>query len=149
MPAPGRYPYKKLAYYPRLRPEDASVWETFIELFPDKKWEMDYDVKVGLGRAPLKELQAKYKKDWRDLTRKRIDAVAWGPDDIFIIELKPRAGLSAIGQVLGYLELWQNLQNNGRTVRPTIICHSTDPDTATVARKAGVEIILVPNLSKP
>lgn len=147
MPAPGRYPYEKLASYERLRPEDVTVWETFIELFPGKDWEMDYDVKVGLGRRTDKKIQKLYAKDWRDLTRKRIDAVGWGKSDIFLIEIKPRAGLSAIGQILGYSELWVDFHNNNRRVRPTIICHSTDPDTETVAKSAGIEILVVPKLS--
>ena len=147
MPSPGRFPYEKLANYPRMRPEDVSVWESFIEIFPSKLWMMDYDVKVGLGRLPQKKLEAKYAKDWRDLTRKRIDAVAWATGDIFLIELKPRAGLSAIGQIIGYSELWQDLHDNDRRIHEMIICHSIDPDTERVAEAAGIEIVIVPNLS--
>lgn len=146
MPTPGRYPYKKLASYPRLRPEDVIVWEKFIRMFPTKPWVIDYDVKVGLGRLPRETLETKYQKDWRDLTRKRIDVVAWATSDIFLIEVKPHAGLSAFGQALGYSELWQDLHDDGRRVHPTIICLSTDPDTARVALAAGVEII---SLEKP
>lgn len=143
MPSPGRYPYAKLPSYHRLRSEDVGVWEAFIDKFPGKLWLMDYDVKVGLGREPLEDIPPELHKDWRDLTRKRIDAVAWGKVNIFIIELKPRASLGAIGQVLGYSELWVNLHDAGRRVRPMIICYSSDHDTNTVAKRSGVEIVEV------
>lgn len=124
------------------------VWERFIELNPNKKWRMDYDVKVGIGRLPQEELEEKYKKDWRDLTRKRIDAVAWSENNVFLIELKPRAGLSAIGQILGYSELWADLHDNDRRVRKAVICHSSDPDTLRVAEEAGVEIVILEPAAK-
>ena len=143
MPTPGRYPYQKLSNYARLRPEDVAVWEKFIDSHPDKPWMMDYDVKVGLGRETMEDLPPELQKDWRDLTRKRIDAVAWAPDAIYIIELKPQATLGAIGQVLGYSELWEDLHNSGRRVHPLILCNSTDPDTKRVAAASGVELIVV------
>lgn len=141
MPTPGRFPYKKLPSYSRLRPEDVIVWEKFIDANPSLSWEVDYDVKVGLGRETLPELQEKYAKDWRDLTRKRIDVVAWSRDEILLIELKGRAGLSAVGQVLGYSELWVDLHDAGRRVRPVLICLSTDPDTLRVANAAGLVVV--------
>ena len=147
MPSPGRYPYGKLAKYARLRPEDVTVWERFMRLNPNKEWTMDYDVKVGLGRKPLEELPPELQKDWRDLTRKRIDAVAWSENNVFLIEIKPRAGLSAIGQIIGYSELWIDLHDNDRRVRPVVICHSTDPDTIQVAKAAGIEIVILKDAS--
>ena len=135
---PGRYAYGKLTNYSRLSREDSAIWEEYISRFPNRKWQMDYDVKVGLGRQTLDDIPPKLKKDWYDLTRKRIDAVAWAPDKIFIIELKPKASLSAIGQVLGYSELWEDIHDNSRLVKPMIICRSSDPDTNRVARRAGV-----------
>ena len=115
---------------------------------PNKSWMMDYDVKVGLGRLPQEELEEKYKKDWRDLTRKRIDAVAWSENNVFLIELKPRAGLSSIGQIIGYSELWVDLHNNDRRVRPVVIAHLTDPDTMRVAEASGVEIVILEPAAK-
>ena len=143
MPSPGRYPYGKLSNYERLRPEDVAVWERFMEKNPGKPWRMDYDVKVGIGRTPLEDLPEEYKKDWTALTRKRIDAVAWGPNEIYIIELKPQASLSALGQLLGYSELWEDMHNSGRRVIPLLLCNSLDPDTARVAQASGIEISVV------
>ena len=140
MPAPGRFKYKQLGSYARLRSEDVAVWNQFITETPHSEWRVDYDVKVGLGRIPKKELEDKYKKDWRDLTRKRIDVVAWGENHVYIIELKPRASLAAVGQALGYSELWQDLHDEGRRVLPVVLSFYTDPDTDVFAKAAGVAI---------
>lgn len=125
-------------------PEDVAVWEQYIRWHPDQPWEMDYDIKVGIGRTPLEEQPPEIAKMWRDLTRKRIDAVAWAADDIYLIELKPRASLGAVGQVLGYSELWEDLHDSSRRIRPMIVCFDTDPDTNRVAASSGVRIVQVP-----
>lgn len=145
MPAPGRYGYQKMASYPRLRPEDQLVWERFLDLNPNKDWKVDYDVKVGMGRTPLEDLPEQFKKDWKDLTRKRIDVVAWAPNAVYIIEIKPRAGLSAVGQVLGYVGLWEDLHNQGRKIVPMILCFECDPDTLAVAKAANITVEIVPS----
>lgn len=143
MPSPGRYPYGKLSNYERLRPEDVKVWEKYMAANPNKPWRMDYDVKVGLGRTPLEDLSPELQKDWKDLTRKRIDCVAWDAADIYIIEVKPMASLGALGQLLGYSQLWEDFHNSGRRVRPLLVCSSLDPDTARVAQASGIEISVV------
>jgi len=45
----GRFPYKHLAKYPHLKPEDIQVWEEFIAQNPKHFLTCDYDVCVGDG----------------------------------------------------------------------------------------------------
>lgn len=44
---------------------------------------------------------------WRDLNAKRIDAVGYRADRYTIVEARRVSGYSAIGQLIGYQDLWR------------------------------------------
>ncbi len=43
----GRFPFKILAKYPHMKPEDIAVWERFINKNPGYFDTVDYDVHLG------------------------------------------------------------------------------------------------------
>lgn len=62
------------------------------------------------------------------LTRKRIDVIASVGDDFWVIEVKPRANMYAVGQVLVYTRLFaQEYVTTGQVIS-VIICNNSDED---------------------
>src|SRR3972149_144638 len=104
---PGRFSYTILAKYPRLRPEDVAIWERYILKFPNQYQTADYDFKVGDGAEAPPGLDESMTVDLKMLTQKRIDVIGYFGNQIDIIEVKPRAGASAIGDVIAYEHLYR------------------------------------------
>jgi len=103
---PGQYNFEKRSKYPHLLGEDIVIWNQFIENIPDRYDTVDYDVHVGTGIEPPDEQDINFSNQWRNLTRKRIDVIAWKKDSPTIIEVKFRVGLDTLGQILGYQLLY-------------------------------------------
>ena len=85
-----------------MMPNDIALWERFLTQHKDLFDRIDYDLHVGTGYGYSED-----DPEWRinlasALTQFRIDAVGWSGSQPTIIEVKPYAGLSALGQVLGY-----------------------------------------------
>ena len=62
----------------------------------------------------------------------------WGYDEIYIIELKPKAGMSAIGQALSLAELYREEAPIDKVVLPAIITDEEIPDAAALCKKLSV-----------
>lgn len=134
----GRFPYKLLSKYPHLMPNDIRIWERFIKIFPNFYQSVDYDIKVGHPRIYPGNLTDQYKKDLEYLSKKRIDVVGYRGNEIHIIELKPSANFQAIGQVLGYLELFEPYAPKEANLTGFIITDFEVPDVKDICKKKGL-----------
>ena len=103
---PGRFPFVLQTHYPHMTPIDVLIWEQFIRANSGYFDSVDYDVKVGEGASFLPEKGEKYEEDFRILTQKKIDAVGYRGNEIWLIEIKPNAGSRALGQILTYEKLY-------------------------------------------
>jgi hypothetical protein len=89
-----------------MGPQDKAIWARFLLSGGTKLGPFEYDVRVGDGvPMPASSSQMELKLALA-LTTKRIDALGWSTGKRIIFEVKPRAGLSAIGQLIGYRELY-------------------------------------------
>ena len=106
----GRFPYKKLTEYPHLAPGDVKLWERFIDAYPDEYQSVDYDEHIGEGvPPPLDTPPNEYTEDVQHLTKKRMDVCGYRAEGtVDCIEVRPRAGSSAVGAVLINHRLFQN-----------------------------------------
>lgn len=94
-------------HFPRtfyhMLPEDVEIWTRFLKLFADQWDRFDYDVLCG---PPLDITHLDLDPNMRQLAERlfalRIDVIAYRPGEAWIIEVKPNAGLSALGQLLAY-----------------------------------------------
>lgn len=134
--------FKKLAWYPHMMPNDVAIWERFIENNPDAYDKVIYDFPVGsdpdfdtaLGDSSGATAQALYKK--------RIDVVGLKGDKVDIIELKPNAGASALGQVRAYVELYKRDVSMTPVPRAVLITDTLRSDMDTLAQALGVTLII-------
>lgn len=134
--------YKPLLKYPHLGPEDAAIWQRFIEKSPDYFLSVDYDVRVGEGRDYSEAPDDIYKADLIHLSRKRIDVVAFDKATIYVIELKPKATFSAVGQAVGLAQLYKAEKNPPFKVIATIITDAVLPDMLSLCGQMGVLLLL-------
>ena len=136
------YAYTKLAWYPHMKPNDVEIWERFIMQNPDKYEQVQYDVCCGDGAEFDTNLGDSPSSSADKLYRKKIDVVGYKGDSIDIIELKPNAGASALGQVLGYVVLYKSEHPSLKEPRPVVITNAIRPDMLKMANAMGVTVLV-------
>jgi hypothetical protein len=139
----GKYPAEKLRMYPHLMVGDIAIWDRFLALEDHGFDSFDYDVHVGEGIIPSAEWTPEIQAMALALSEKRIDVVGWVHDVPTIIEVKPSASLSAIGQVLCYRELYSTRFPG--VVRPflMIVTDFELPDIRKLCSVFGISFVLV------
>ena len=124
---PGRSPIVR-PHYPHFLAEDNAVWTRFLERNFERLQEVWYDLRVGKPVKLDENATEMEQRIARGLTRKRIDVVGWDGGSYWVIEVKPYAGMLAVGQVISYARLFAlEYVIKGRVV-PVIVCDNTDED---------------------
>jgi Endonuclease NucS len=137
------YKYEKRYKYPHLAPNDVAIWEKFIDTYPTRYSTVDYD--FALGGVPLSAqiFNSPIGNEMVRIYQRRIDVLAQSGNETHIIEVKPRAGLSALGQVKGYAELYLQYVDPTAKVVPILVTDSHEPDMRMLADKMGVLLFIV------
>lgn len=136
-------PWTKQYWYPHQREFEIGLIERFIEKFPDRYDKVAYSFPVGVpppfnpivNDATGGSLEYDYQR--------KIDIVGEKNGKCEIVEAKKKAGISTIGQVQGYADLYFRDEKPSTYPKCVIICNSTDNDTLHVAQNKGVEIIVL------
>lgn len=137
------FPYKKLTSYPHMMPEDVAIWERFIEKFPDAYDKVQYDLNVGKIPSFITDEPEEAQRKQAILYQRKIDVVGFKGTDIDVVELKPRAGTSSLGQVKGYVQLYIRDVNQASRPKPVVITDVFGLDMEALAFGAGVTLIVV------
>lgn len=140
---PGKFNYELRHKYPHLIGEDSEVWQRFIYKYPERFDTVDYDVHVGKGVDTGPILEENSKRYWAELTKKRIDVIGYKNQLITIVEVKKRATLFTLGQVLGYRFLYLRDNPEIPSVRTFIICEKIDQDDIQVLNHYGIDFQVV------
>lgn len=135
--------YEKRYWYPHMKPNDIEIWERFIDQYPDAYKKCQYDVSVGEIPQFMEERSSPQGQAMRELYRLKIDVVAYHDGGIDIIELKPSAGASTIGQVIGYVELYKKEYKPSVFIQPIIVTNELKPNMQFLADQQGVIIKVV------
>lgn len=123
------------------RPESDVLKEWLVRRGADYD-RIDFNVRLGKG-VDLGEGFTPETKDLANkLTQKRADLVAWKFDVPTIIEVKIRASLGALGQLLGYRTLWPLTYPDTAEPGLLVIARRVDDDAALVLSEHGVDVIL-------
>lgn len=137
------YTYGKRYKYPHLAPNDVAIWEKFIDTFPDRYITVDYDFALGSSAMASKIVESPLGNEMVRIYQRRIDVLAQSNGETHIIEVKPKAGLSALGQVKGYCELYLQYVDPTAKVVPIIVTDSVESDMRMLASKMGVMLYVV------
>src|SRR5438105_5821591 len=107
MSGPAQILQQERLKYPGLLPREIILLRNWLARHEAEYDRFDYNFRVGQGSDPGPNFP-QYIRDQAILnTQKRIDAIAWKGTHATIIEVKDRAGFSALGQILGYRPLFQ------------------------------------------
>ena len=119
--------------YPAMLPAEIAVWRAWLVKHQGEYDRFSYNTRVGPGYDPGPAVEESIRLMSIMNTKKRIDAVAWKGDQPLIVEVKDRAGLSAVGQIMGYNVHWK-IENP----------HKVPPNLLLVANRLapGVEEVL-------
>jgi hypothetical protein len=126
-----------------MKPADVAIWERFIRNNPSAYHFCQYDVPVGDGPEFDTLVSEETGGHQEMLYKKKIDVVAMKGENIDIIELKPNAGSSAVGQVKNYKRLYIRDYSPTVQLRCIIITDAASKDTLAFAGEEGVEVIIV------
>lgn len=133
-PLPGRE-------FAHMSTEEKMIWQKAKSLPFFNGLQFFYDVRVGDGLQYPEGATEMQLKIAEALTTKRIDVVGIDQDTVHIIEVKVEAGLSGIGQLVGYQLLYRNKFDYQGLVKLWYVTNRAQSDIAIVA--AGSHITLI------
>lgn len=139
----GKYPFKHIRIYPQMSKKDTILWNRFIDKYPNKFDSVDFDIRVG----PWSDFEPNIPNNilfdgiWNSLWR--VDAIGYKNSEIHIIEVKPNAMASAIGQVLCYNTLYRLQFKNLSSVSLAIITDIIKPPLKTCADNFNITLYTV------
>ena len=129
--------------YLHMMPEDSEIWTRFLknaDVVIDEVW---YDVRVGQA-VEVASGRPDWMRRWADYsTRKRIDVVARRGCDYWVIEVKPLAGMVALGQAIYYGEAFRKEYRPPRGVISAVVTDSVDQDVRSIFEQYGVVVFEV------
>lgn len=122
---------------------DRAIWERFLNKYVGAYDSMQYDFHVG-DPPPFNTLNDAG-EDWEQdkLYRLRIDAIGLLEKEIHVIEIKPNAGPSTIGQIKSYKTLYERDEEPRVPVKAVIITDVERPNMAYLCKNEGVYLIVV------
>lgn len=131
--------------YPHFGRRDAVLWERFLALRGETFTGFAYD--VALGGVVIEDPTAEpdFVRAYQYLNAVKIDVVGFRSDEVWVIEVKPNAGLSAVGQALGGLVLAQRDGFTRLPLVPVIVTDHLTDDLRFVAERLAIQIIVVPD----
>ena len=134
--------------FPHMSKLDRKVWLRFLHGDHPPFLDLNYDVRVGSAEYATGEQAAQYDRMWEELIRKRIDVVAETKEEVWIVEVKPIANMSALGQVLSYSLLYEEERHPAKPIRRVVICQEIDRDMVKVYQAYDVTAYVVGSLSQ-
>lgn len=129
--------------YPHMIKQEILIWKRFLKQYGNKFTGFRYDVHVGRGIREVPGFNRKLLNMAIRLTQKRIDVVAILGQETYIIEIKDRAGMSAIGQLITYKLLYERKYGIGIITGLVIVAEGVDSDVKEVLEKLRIKIFLV------
>lgn len=114
----------------RLSRDDKVLWRAFQRSTTLLFTTEFFDVEVGETLCEAQISDPRYEKLWGRLCAKRIDVVLWNGPETFVVEIKPRAGMVALGQCLTYRFLYSLKFPERGKINAVCLCGEVDPDVA-------------------
>lgn len=105
-----------------------------------------YEYDVRLGGAGCEQVPKEHEQYgmWQSLMMKRVDVVAWRAGVPWLIEVKPIAAFAALGQALGYGDLWEREKGPASKPMLAVCCAVCDCDLKPTFERYGVSVVSLP-----
>ena len=129
--------------YKHMLPADVILWERWLTRYADEYERYEYDVHVGKVKPIYPTSPINLMRLAEEISRKRLDVVAYQGNVRIIIEVKPYAGLSALGQLLGYEILYRKEYPGAYTLRLGCVTDRLDEDMKILFNHYNIHIWVV------
>lgn len=134
----------KTGRYPHMFKHDLSIWERFLDAYGEQFTEAAYDIALGGITPNDPDTDMTLALGWRYSTAKKIDAAVRNSEEVWLCEVRPDAGLAAVGSVLGYAILSERDPWTAQPLVPTIVTDRMDGDTKLVCQEFEIQVIELP-----
>lgn len=126
-----------------LLPREVLVLSAWLKLHEAEYDRWEFDVRTGTGYDPGDKFPDYIREMAIKNSQKRIDAVGWQGQQATIVEVKERASLGAVGQLVGYKALFQ--QQHPELPAPTLllVCMRADTDILPALQSVGIRLEIV------
>jgi len=132
-----------LRQYPGLMPIEGDLFRGWVALHgQDYDW-ADFNVRVGPGLDPGSTWTDSQRANAIKNTQYRIDAVAWLSGRPTLIEVKDRAGTSALGALLAYAHLFRDAYPDYPAPSLLLVTNLLQPNILDPIVAHGIEIAIV------
>lgn len=137
------FSYSPRNKYPHMSVADTAIWNRFLAKYPDMYDRVQYDFHVG-DPPPFNPLLDDGTDANQDLLYKyRIDVIGHIGADVDIIEIKPNAGASAIGQIRSYKTLYERDEEPSGRVNMVIITDTLKQNMDYLCTQDGIRLFVV------
>lgn len=130
--------------YPHMAKHDARIWERFLLRYGQQFTRAAYDVALGGVLIAAVAGDERTALGYRYSTALKVDAVLERERDCWVIEVKPDAGVSAIGAALCYAELAAVDRFTHLELLPVVVTDRASEDIKYCAEQLGVIVVEVP-----
>ena len=129
--------------FTHLVPEEAEIARLFIEQNPINATSWIFDEHLGNGMAPDPAWPTWLQAMSKTLTQRRVDLVGLYPTGAYLVELKQRGDIHAIGQLLVYESLYKIKHPTTITVDLVLVCRYMGFDLTLALDKYSIQSYLV------
>ncbi len=131
-------------HFPHLLKEDKELWIDFLRSDHNIYDRYEYDIKVGYGRDPGPDFPIYIREMAVNISRRRIDAIAFLPNAITIIEISIFAGLTQLGQLIAYPCLYKQTTPLNLPLKTLLIARAIQTDIEPVLIERKMPFLLYP-----
>jgi len=129
--------------YLHMKRDEAVIWTRFLTQTDLEFEHLIYDLHLEEGQPVLPSDSPPIVALKQAVTRKRVDAVGETANAFHIFEVKPRIGMSALGQLINYERLFREEWRPQKPVYLHAVGERLEPDVAPAFFEARIRIILV------
>lgn len=130
--------------FPGLLVREILIFKNWLKVHEREYDRFDYNVRVGPGDDPGPNWPDNLRLMAVSNSQKRVDAVAWQGVIPTILEIKDRAGASALGQILAYVPLWNMEHPQSPPASMILITNRIQTGIDISCRYYGVRLDVVP-----
>ena len=130
--------------FPGMLPREVLIWKTWLRSHEREYDSFDYNQRIGPGFDPGPAWPENMRVMAIANSKKRMDAVAWKGTLATLVEVKDRAGASALGQLLTYYPLWTAAHSDLPRPNMLLVTNRIQPGIDIAAGFHGVSVAIVP-----
>jgi len=129
--------------FTHMQKRDEAVYRRWLLTAADRFLGFAYDVALGGVTLTVPDVDLASLRAWQYSTALKIDAVAFAATEVWIIEVRPEAHVSALGAVLCYVLVAEREAAFDLPLKPVVVCEYVQPDVKWCADRLGVAVFVV------